>query len=158
MPQNTELTMKATSHSAASGLVIDQTPARKSFHLNDLLCLTTGLMLAKEGAAALHRLVAYVMEEEASVRNTAINAVAAKKCVEEQLPFLKDINVASLYSIYGYKPAGENPYLSVWRDMQALRYGAEHYIIPYSRWQKRQNSHKLPPLPANSDNAATAKG
>ena len=133
-----------------AAVTIDEKPARKVFHLNDILCVTTGLMVAKEGPAALHRLVAFIMEDEADAQTTTTKAHQAKACIEEQLPFLKDINVASLYSIYNYKPGRDNHYLSVWRDMQALRYGAEHALMPLSRWQQRQRSHKLPPLPANA--------
>ena len=130
-------------------------PTRKVFHLNDILCLTTGLMLAREGAAALHRLVAFITEEDASARNTAINGHAAQQCVLEQLAFLSEINTASLYSVYQYKSSRNNPYLDIWLDMMALRYGAEHMLVTRAKWQAQKNSHKLPPpkcanLPANA--------
>lgn len=128
-------------------------PVRKAFHLNDILSLVTGLCLAKEGAAAVHRLTAFIMESDATETNTTFNAHSAKQCVEEQLPFLADLNLSSLYAIYNYKTAQENPYLNVWREMQALRFGAEHYLVPLSKWTRAKNSHKLPPLPANLSQA-----
>lgn len=130
---------------SASAAIIDQTPARKAFHLNDILSLSTGLLLAKEGAAALHRLVAFIMETEAGARSTAHYGEEARKCLIEQLPFLKDVSLAGLHAIYKYNPGSDNPYLSVWREMQGLRYGDEHYVMPKSRWQRKQASHKLPP-------------
>lgn len=125
-------------------------PTRKVFHLNDILCLTTGLMLAREGAAALHRLVAFITEEDASARNTALNGHVARQCVIEQLAFLAEINTASLYSVYQYKSNRNNPYLDVWLDMMALRYGDEHTLVTRAKWQAMKQSHKLPQMPANS--------
>ena len=116
--------------------------AKKTFHLDEILSLASGLPLAREGQAAVHRLVAFVMENEANASNTAANAETAKKCLEEQLPFLKEINMAGLYQIYNYDAESEemeNPYLDVWMEMQALRYGPEHNIMPFSRWQLQKN-------------------
>ncbi len=129
---------------------ISAKPVRKVFHLNDILCLSTGLMVAREGAAALHRLVAFITEEDASARNTAINGHAARQCVMEQLAFLGEINTASLYSVYQYKSNRNNPYLDIWLDMMALRYGDEHMLVTRAKWQAIKNSHKLPPVPANA--------
>lgn len=124
--------------------VLDQRPVRKVFHLNDILSISTGFLLAREGVAAVHRLVAFVMEEEASASATALHADVVRQCLQEQLPFLKDVSVAGLHAIYRQNPSDNNPYLQVWREMQELRYGAEHYIVPLSRWKKQKNSHKLP--------------
>lgn len=127
----------------SGGLVIDQKPQRKSFHLNEILSLSTGFLLAREGAAAVHRLVAYIMETDASAENTARYSKDVKYCLEEQLPFLKDLSLAGLHAIYKYDQSPQNPYLDVWREMQGLRYGDEHYIVPLGRWQRQKNSHKL---------------
>lgn len=124
-------------------VVLNQKPLRKSFHLNDILSLSTGFLLAQEGAAAVHRLTAFIMETEASAENTAHYAEAVKKCIEAQLPFLKDVSLAGLHAIYKYNPSAQNPYLNVWLEMQALRYGDEHYLVPQSRWQRQQSAHRL---------------
>jgi hypothetical protein len=129
--------------------------ARKSFHLNEILSLASGLPLAREGQAAIHRLVAFVMETEASPSSTAANSETVKKCLEEQLPFLKEINLTGLYQIYQYEAQGEeteNPYLDVWMEMQLLRYGAEHGVLPFSRWQKQKSA--APASPARSASGA----
>lgn len=113
--------------------------AKKQFHLNEILSLYSGLHLAHEGVAAVHRLVAFLMETEASSRTTAAHEEAAKKCLEEQLPFLKDINLNGLHQIYSYdSDDSPNPYLDVWVEMQGLRYGTEHSLAPLSRWSKQQ--------------------
>lgn len=115
--------------------------AKKTFHLNEILSLASGLPLAREGQAAIHRLVAFVMETDATSMNTAANTETVKRCLEEQLPFLKEINMTGLYQIYKYDADGEeteNPYLDVWMEMQTLRYGAEHGILPFSAWQKQK--------------------
>lgn len=117
--------------------------AQKVFHLNEILSLASGLPLAREGQAAVHRLVAFLMENEANATNTAANADTAKKCLEEQLPFLKEINMTGLYQIYNYDAESEemeNPYLDVWMEMQALRYGPEHNLMPFSRWQQSKQA------------------
>jgi hypothetical protein len=123
---------------------IDQRPSRKSFHLNEIISLSTGFLLAREGVVAVHRLVAFVMETEATAENTAHLGRAAKECIEEQLPFLKDLALDGLYAIFRQNPRAENPYIRVWCEMQELRYGDEHYLVPRSRWQSRKESHKLP--------------
>ncbi len=128
---------------AGNGVVIDQKPSRKNFHLNEILSISTGFQLAREGAAAVHRLVAFVMEADASPANTAEYSAVVKQCVEEQLPFLKDVSLTGLHAIYKFDQSAENPYLNVWREMQALRYGDEHYLVPLSRWKRQKASHKL---------------
>ncbi len=128
---------------AGNGMVIDQKPSRKNFHLNEILSISSGFLLAREGAAAVHRLVAFVMETDASAATTAQYSADVKQCIEEQLPFLKDVSLTGLHAIYKYDQSAENPYLTVWREMQALRYGEEHYLVPLSRWKRQKASHKL---------------
>lgn len=107
----------------------------KNFHLNAILSLVTGLSLSREGSAGPHRLAAFVMEAEAGEGVTLESAAAVRQCLEEQLPFLKDINYDPLHQIMKMDPSPDNPYLSVWREMQALRYGDEHAVMPLARWQ-----------------------
>jgi hypothetical protein len=107
----------------------------KKFHLNDLLSLTTGLMLAQEGAAAMHRLVAFVMETDADPSLTALHLETVKACIEAQCPFLADVKLESLYPIFKYDPAPTNPYLTVWLEMQGLHFGEEHEIITLRAWK-----------------------
>lgn len=112
---------------------------RKNFHLNAILSLVTGLPLSREGSAGPHRLVAFMLEAEAGDDITLDNAETVKDCLEDQLPFLKDINFEPLHQILKLDPSPDNPYLSVWREMQALRYGEEHALIPLSRWERLRN-------------------
>jgi hypothetical protein len=107
----------------------------KKFHLNDLLSLTTGLMLAQEGAAAMHRLVAFVMETDAAPSLTALHLETVKACIEAQCPFLADVKLESLYPIFKYDPAPTNPYLTVWLEMQGLHFGEEHDIMTLRAWK-----------------------
>ena len=107
----------------------------KKFHLNELLSLTTGLMLAQEGAAAMHRLVAFVMETDADPSLTALNLETVKACVEAQCPFLSDVKLESLYPIFKYDPSPDNPYLAVWLEMQGLHFGEEHNVMTLRAWK-----------------------
>jgi len=109
---------------------------KKDFHLNAILSLVTGLPLSREGMAGPQRLVAFMMEMDADDSITLEHAATVKQCLEEQLPFVKDINFEGLYHILKMDPSPDNPYLSVWREMQALRYGEEHALIPLARWQR----------------------
>ena len=110
----------------------------KSFHLNEILSLTTGLQLAQEGAAALHRLVAFVMETEATAASTAASGETVKRCLEEQLPFLRDVRVSEVYEIYQFNPSIANPYLRMWLEMQQLRYGDMHDVLSFNAWQEKK--------------------
>jgi hypothetical protein len=114
----------------------------KRFHLNDIISLTTGLMLAQEGSAALHRLVAFVMGCDATAAQTRANVETVKACLEEQLSFLSDLSLGGVYPIYKIDPSPSNPYLRVWLEMQALRFGEEHDIMAFTAWQalKKQKS------------------
>jgi len=137
------LSRQSLARSSQTPLTLDQHPQCKSFHLNDILSLSTGFLMAREGVGAVQRLVAFIMECDASAEATALYAEKARACLQEQLPFLKDIPLEGLYAIYKYKMTDDNPYLSVWREMQQLRYGEEHYIVPLLRWERRKHSHKL---------------
>ena len=121
--------------------------ACKHFHLNDIISLTSGLMLAQEGSAALHRLVAFVMGCDATSAETRANVETVKACLEEQLPFLSDINLGGVYPIYKIDPAPTNPYLRVWLEMQALRFGDEHAVMTFAAWQAQKKQKAG--MPAN---------
>lgn len=137
--------MKMSTHieNQLSYAVLEQKPVRKAFHINDIISLYTGYLIAKEGAPALYRLVAFLMECESSAAAAAKYGAEAKQCLEEQLPFLKDVRLDGLYAIIRQKPDGNSPYLDVWRETQALRFGEEHYLVPQSKWRKQKNAHKL---------------
>ncbi|GEM_PF-1391515 len=111
----------------------------KKFHINELLTLTTGMMLAQEGTAAVHRLVAFVMETEADVVQTMANIETVKNCIEEQLPFLQEVKLSGLYPIYQYDSSPTNPYLTVWLEMQSLHFGDEHEVMTFRAWQACRN-------------------
>ncbi|MDP2205469.1 MAG: hypothetical protein Q8K65_04115 [Alphaproteobacteria bacterium] len=113
----------------------------KYFHLNDIISLSTGLMLAQEGSAALHRLVAFVMDCDATAAQTRANIETVKACLEEQLPFLEDLKLGGVYPIYKIDPSPTNPYLRVWLEMQALRFGDEHQITTFAAWQAQKNQN-----------------
>jgi hypothetical protein len=138
--------------SADSGLV------SKYFHLNDIISLSSGLMLAQEGSAALHRLVAFVMDCDATAAQTQANIETVKACLEEQLPFLADLKLDGVYPIYKIDPSPANPYLRVWLEMQALRFGDEHPVVSFAAWQaqKKQNCHAAPAKDAANHNSCRA--
>jgi len=109
---------------------------RKRFHLNEILAVETGLPLTKEGTAAVHRLIAFMMETDAGAEITTAHRAAVRACLEEQLPFLADVNYTALAEILKYDTAPDNPYIRVWAEMQALRFGEDHTLIPMARWQR----------------------
>jgi hypothetical protein len=111
----------------------------KQFHINDIISLSSGLMLAQEGSAALHRLVAFVMDCDATAAQTRANIETVKACLEEQLPFLDELKLGGVYPIYKIDPSPTNPYLRVWLEMQALRFGDEHQITTFAAWQAQKN-------------------
>jgi len=121
---------------------VPRTALRKTFHLNEILSVETGLPLTKEGVAAVHRLVAFMMETDADAEITLQNRELVRDCLEEQLPFLSDINFSGLASILKYDPAVDNPYIRVWAETQSLRFGEEHTLIPVSRWQRLSRQKK----------------
>lgn len=110
----------------------------KKFHFNDLLSLTTGMLLAQEGAAAVHRLVAFVMETDADPALTALHIETVKACIQAQCPFLAEVKLSGLYPIFKYDPSPTNPYLTVWLEMQSLHFGEEHEILTLRAWQAAQ--------------------
>ncbi len=111
---------------------------RKTFHLNEILSVTTGLQLSAEGSAGIHRLIAFMMETDADEGLTLENADVVRDCIEQQLPFLAEMQMQGLADIIRQNPSPDNPYLQVWLEMQQLRYGEDHTLIPYSRWQRLQ--------------------
>ena len=125
-----------------AGTTGSQLSSSETFPTRPLLSLTTGLLLGKD-PHELHDLVSFIMGGEASAANTAVKAKDAKRCLEEQLPFLKDIDLTLLYAAYKGKPEKIDEQLNFWVDIQQKKYGATFDVIPYSRWQKRKNSHKL---------------
>ncbi len=117
--------------------------ARKSFQLNEILSLMSGLPLACEGPVSIYRLVAFVMETDANAAAAAANLETVKQCLREQLPFLEAVDMTGLYQIYNYESAREeieNPYLDVWMEMQTLRYGNDHRVMPFKAWKKAKHS------------------
>lgn len=109
---------------------------KKDFHLNVILSLLTGITLSREGEAGPQRLVAFMMDEQADACVTMENAETVRGCILEQLPFLNDINFDSLHEILRVDPSPANPYINVWREMQALQFGEEHALVSQSRWKR----------------------
>lgn len=111
---------------------------QKKFHINDILSLYTGVLLAREGSVAVHRLVAFVMGCDANAAQTKANIYTVKACLEEQLPFLKDVKLDTLYPIHKIDPSAGNPYLTVWLEMQGLQFGLEHPVMTFAVWQAQK--------------------
>lgn len=109
---------------------------KKDFHLNVILSLLTGITLSREGEAGPQRLVAFMMDEQADACVTMENAETVRDGILEQLPFLNDINFDSLHEILRVDPSPANPYINVWREMQALKFGEEHALVSLSRWKR----------------------
>lgn len=131
-----------TIQQSQGALVLDQKPSRKVFWLEDILSLSTGLLLSAAGAVAVHDLVAFLTETDPSPENTALRSAEARSCLEEQLPFLKQLDLRRLHE--QIKSSGQMASsLDAWVTMQAHLYGREHALYPRSRWQRIENSHKL---------------
>lgn len=115
----------------------------KSFALADVLSLVVGLCFSKEnGTAATHRLVGFILETDASAESFVTHAATAKQCVEEQLPFLKQVDLAQLYMFYKANPEQADSYLNIWLEMQEIKYGAAHTLVPLSVWKNQQGQIK----------------
>ncbi|HYD18813.1 MAG TPA: hypothetical protein VEF76_10080 [Patescibacteria group bacterium] len=110
-------------------------PVAKTFHLNAILSLITGIPLSREGAAGPQRLAAFMMDDEADHGVAIENADTVRDCLEEQLPFLKDIDFDGLHEILKLDASGSNPYVTVWRERQALNFGEEHALVPLAAWE-----------------------
>ena len=113
---------------------------KKDFHLNVILSLLTGITLSREGEAGPQRLVAFMMDEQADACVTMENAETVQECILEQLPFLNEINFEGLHEILRVDPSPANPYINVWREMQALKFGEEHALVSLSRWQQKSSA------------------
>lgn len=113
---------------------------QKNFHLNVILSLLTGITLSREGEAGPQRLVAFMMDEQADACVTMENAETVREGILAQLPFLNDINFDGLHEILRVDPSPANPYINVWREMQALKFGEEHALVSLSRWQEQSNA------------------
>jgi hypothetical protein len=124
--------------------------ASKNFALADILSLVVGLCFSKEnGTVATHRLVGFILEADASAESFVTHAADAKQCVEEQLPFLKQIDLAQLYMFYKANPEQADSYLNIWLEMQEIKYGATHTLMPLSLWKTQQGQAQ--PLSILSD-------
>lgn len=113
---------------------------QKNFHLNVILSLLTGITLSREGEAGPQRLVAFMMDEQADACVTMENAETVREGILAQLPFLNDINFDGLHEILRVDPSPANPYINVWREMQALKFGEEHALVSLSRWREQSNA------------------
>lgn len=129
---------------------------QKKFHINDIVSLSSGLMLAQEGSAALYRLVGFIMDCDATAAETRTHIQTVKNCIEEQLPFLRDVNLDGVQPIFKIDPSPTNPYLAVWLEMQALRFGEEHLLMPYAAWQAQKTKQPKNKEPANKELACAA--
>ncbi|MDE1151325.1 MAG: hypothetical protein PW788_02215 [Micavibrio sp.] len=115
----------------------------KTFHLNSILSVVTGLVLSREGAVGPQRLIAFMLESDAVLETSFENEERVRDCVLEQLPFLSEISMQGLAEIIRYDAAPDNPYLKVWLEMQHLRFGEDHGLVPLSRWQEQKKASLL---------------
>jgi len=112
----------------------------KVFHLNSILSVVTGLVLSREGSAGPQRLLAFMLEADAGAPITAEDEERVREAIEEQLPFVTTISLQGLAEIIRYDSGEDNPYLKVWLEMQQLRFGEEHGLVPLSRWQEEKKT------------------
>ncbi len=122
-------------HDMLQGSTCGDHVVSKNFHINDIISLATGLVLAREGSAAVHRLAAYMMDGDADNAQTRANLEKLKACLNEQFAFLSELRMDAVAPIYKIDPSASNPYLTVWLEMQALRFGTEHPVMTYAAWQ-----------------------
>lgn len=110
---------------------------RKFVTLDLLLSVTTGMLLVPEGKEAVAAFAAWMSGVPAAQDDKSILKLLpkVKASLEEQLPFLKDINLSGLYPIFRYDPTPANAYLKVWLDMQTLRYGEDHGVMTIAAWR-----------------------
>ena len=118
----------------------EQSAVCKKFHINDIISVASGLVLAREGAAAVHRLAAYMMDGDADNAQTRSNLEKLKTCLIEQLPFLSELRMDAVEPIYKMDPSTSNPYITVWLEMQAMQFGAEHRVMTYAAWQAKKTN------------------
>src|SRR6218665_909703 len=113
----------------------------KNFHINDIISLATGMVLAREGSAAVHRLAAFMMAGDADNMETRAHLEKLKSCLHEQFAFLAELRMDAVTPIYKIDPSASNPYLTLWLEMQALRFGTEHAVMTYAAWQAQKSNH-----------------
>lgn len=125
-------------HDMLHGSTCDDTGASKKFHINDIISLASGLVLAREGSAAVHRLAAYMMDGDADNAQTRSNLAKLESCLHEQFPFLSELRMDAVTPMYKIDPSASNPYITVWLEMQAMQFGTEHRVMTYAAWQGKK--------------------
>lgn len=127
----------------AGQFVLEQRASKKVFALEDILSVATGLLLSPSGTAGVHDLVAFLAETEPSPENTALYISGARAGLEEQLPFLRQLDLRGLYERARSSPWRMDAYTGDWASMQSHLYGEEHQLFSLSRWRRIKSSHKL---------------
>lgn len=139
------------------GSTCSDQPVSKKFHINDIISLATGLMLAREGSAAVLRLAAFMMDDDADNAHTRPHLEKLKTCLHEQFAFLAELRLDAVAPIYKIDPSATNPYLTVWLEMQALRFGTEHAVMTYAAWQAQKTKTGHLCAAANTNQQAASK-
>jgi len=151
-------------HDMLQGSTCGDDTVSKTFHINDIISLFSGLVLAREGSAAVHRLAAYMMDGDADNAQTRSNIEKLKVCLGEQFAFLSDLQLDAVTSMHKMDPSTANPYITVWLEMQALRFGEEHRVMTYAAWQAKKANISTPananqqPAQAQAHNGKSASG
>jgi hypothetical protein len=135
-------TADAPEISSAANVVPHPALERKYASLDLLLSVVTGMTLNEggiEAVAAFAGWMAGLSAAETKNPDAVLKYMPkVKAALEDQLPFLKDINLSGLRPIFRHDPTPANPYLKVWTDMQALRYGEEHAVMTCHAWQQKK--------------------
>lgn len=114
-----------------------EVPGLKLFPFHDILSIMAGVPLTAEGEAPLHRLVGFIAEDDACDTITADKLGMVRRCLQDQLPFLSEVGFDELRDVFSYtNSAANNPYLSVWMEMKAMKYGEQHRLLPLSVWRQ----------------------
>ncbi len=151
-------------HDMLQGSTCGDNPVSKKFHINDIISLFSGLVLAREGSAAVLRLAAYMMDGDADNAQTRSNLEKLKICLGEQFAFLSDLQLDAVTSMHKMDPSTANPYITVWLEMQALRFGEEHRVTTYAAWQAKKANISTPananqhPAQPQAHNGKSASG
>jgi hypothetical protein len=96
--------------------------ATQSFHLGDILSITTGRLVSPAGVDGIYNILSFLTGDDLSFIQLPLASDAVKDSIFEQYPWLHEIVIEDNYEFDGKESVFS------WLDLQIEKYGEFHSL------------------------------
>jgi hypothetical protein len=98
----------------------------KKFHISDVLSISTGALVSTRRMDGIYDIMGHIVGNEVSTIGIAANAEAARKFLEQEMPWVKDVKFPKLPEEMSSKERED--FVDLFVRQAAAKYGEYHEV------------------------------